>query len=65
MKEPQEFPVQTLKGNVYDGSQFAAGSYTVTIIVPSGYSVPEDRIIEIPSGKGLHRNHYTGKNKQQ
>lgn len=47
--------LQTLKGNVYDGSQFAAGSYTVTIIVPSGYSVPEDQIIEILQGKG-----YTG-----
>lgn len=47
--------LQTLEGNVYDGSQFAAGSYTVTIIVPSGYSVPEDQIIEILQGKG-----YTG-----
>lgn len=47
--------LKTLEGNVYDGSQFAAGSYTVTIIVPSGYSVPEDQIIEILQGKG-----YTG-----
>ncbi len=47
--------LQTLEGNVYDGSRFAAGSYTVTIIVPSGYSVPEDQIIEILQGKG-----YTG-----
>ena len=47
--------LQTLEGNVYDGTEFAAGSYTVTIIVPSGYSVPEDQIIEILQGKG-----YTG-----
>lgn len=47
--------MQTLDGNVYTGNEFAAGSYTVTIIVPSGYSVPEDQIIEILQGKG-----YTG-----
>ena len=42
------------KSNVYEGTEFANGSYTITIIVPSGYAVPADQVIEIASGKGYN-----------
>ena len=38
----------------YNGDGFTAGSYTLTIIVPSGYAVPEDQVFRIIGGKGFN-----------
>ena len=44
----------TGKNGTYNGDGFTAGSYTLTIIVPSGYAVPEDQVFRIIGGKGFN-----------
>ncbi len=44
----------TGKDGTYNGDGFTAGSYTLTIIVPSGYAVPEDQVFRIIGGKGFN-----------
>ena len=44
----------TGKNGIYNGDGFTAGSYTLTIIVPSGYAVPEDQVFRIIGGKGFN-----------
>ena len=45
----------TLTSKTYTSEQFAEGSYTLSILVPAGYAVPDSQVIKVVNGKG-----YTG-----